>query len=288
MESLGVFQGPHQCVHTSVRALAEGKLCDTHRTGRAFALRPPTPPQPTAAAFLVAGLVSRTSMAPNDSLEELAAVRKAAREEKERRRLERKAARLASKHAAPRAGGTALPAPGPDAGAAAAALAAVRPLSKAEKKAAIKEAKQRRREAKKAAAAAKEDPKSPGASALHPAGRASGATAGTTAAAPAPRGKKRGFGAMAKQLERERQKKSKGVLMKHGKYDYGGMAGGKISQEELAQLRGETVEQAGYSTKLIGFTLGWSKTNGGFGSKADTIARDARTQGTVGRARSME
>jgi hypothetical protein len=224
-------------------------------------------------------------MAPNDSLEELAAVRKAAREEKERRQLERKAARLASKHGAPQGGGTAVPAPGP------AALAAVRPLSKAEKKAAIKEAKQRRREAKKAVTAAKEDPKNPAASAAgtqRAAGRASGATADTTAAAPAPRGKKRGFGAMAKQLERERQKKNKGVLMKHGKYDYGGMAGGKISKEELAQLRGETVEQAGYSKKLIGFTLGWSKTNGGFGSKADTIARDARTQGTVGKARSME
>ena len=76
--------------------------------------------------------------------------------------------------------------------------------------------------------------------------------------------------------------------MKHGKYDYASMAGGKISNEELAELRGENIEQAGYSTKLIGYTLGWSKSNGGFGSKADTIARDARTHGTVGKARTME
>ena len=118
-------------------------------------------------------------MAPNDSLEELAAVRKAAREEKERRQLERKAARLASKHGAPQGGGTAVPAPGP------AALAAVRPLSKAEKKAAIKEAKQRRREAKKAVTAAKEDPKNPAASQLDPSS-ALGASAPSTPCAQGP------------------------------------------------------------------------------------------------------
>ena len=76
--------------------------------------------------------------------------------------------------------------------------------------------------------------------------------------------------------------------MKHGKYDYASMSGGKISNEELAKLRGETIDQVGYGTKLIGYTLGWSKSNGGFGSKADTIARNARTHGTVGKARPME
>ena len=102
-----------------------------------------------------------------------------------------------------------------------------------------------------------------------------------------PRGKKRGLGAKAKQLERERQqKRSKGTLMKHGKYDVGNMSGGKISAEELAELRGDVVEKSGYSKQLIGYTLGWSKTNGGFGSKADTIARTARSEGTVGMARS--
>lgn len=239
-------------------------------------------------------------MPSNESLEELAAVRKAAREQKERKRLERRAARLAAKQGGSRAAGVGSKAVAPVAvgdtqgnGAAAdtAAIPVVRPMSKAEKKAAIKEAKRRRKEAKRAATATKKVAKSAGAQwSARLAGDASGqvgADAKTTSSAP--RAKKRGLGSLAKQLERERQqKRSKGVLMKHGKYDYANMSGGKISAQELAQLRSETTEQGGYGTQLIGYTLGWSKSNGGFGSKADTIARNARTHGTVGKARSTE
>ena len=76
-------------------------------------------------------------------------------------------------------------------------------------------------------------------------------------------------------------------MVRSGKYDYGKMTGGKITKDELAALAGEEVRPVGHDKKLIGFTLGWTRTNGGFGSKADTIARSARTDGTVGMARAM-
>ena len=224
-------------------------------------------------------------MAPNGDLEALAAARKAEREEKEQRRLERKAARLAQKGGG-EAGAAAAEAAAP------AALAA--PLSKLEKKQAIKVAKQRRKEAKaaeikaatEAAVAAKAKKKAQRNPSWKGPPGADGGSAPTQVI-----GKKRGLGAKAKQLDRDREqkrfKKGRGGLVKSGKYDYGNMTGGKITKAELAELAGEEVHPVGHDKKLIGFTLGWTRTNGGFGSKADTMARKGREDGTVGMARAM-
>ena len=37
------------------------------------------------------------------------------------------------------------------------------------------------------------------------------------------------------------------------------------------------VERPGHAKQPLGYELGWSRSNGGFGSKADTIARDHRS-----------
>eukprot|EP01052_Picozoa_sp_SAG31_P044835 SAG31_NODE_7961_length_1554_cov_40.109278_2_plen_234_part_00 len=50
---------------------------------------------------------------------------------------------------------------------------------------------------------------------------------------------------------------------------------GKLTKAELAMLAAETVQPTSQAKLPIGFVLGYSKTNGGFGSKADTIAREA-------------
>ena len=50
---------------------------------------------------------------------------------------------------------------------------------------------------------------------------------------------------------------------------------GKLSRAELAEFASQTVEPTSQTKLPVGFVLGYSRTNGGYGSKADTIAKQA-------------
>ena len=79
------------------------------------------------------------------------------------------------------------------------------------------------------------------------------------------------------QHKRAAPEPGQGPAPKKGKAPRGkGKSKQLLSQAELQELRGGTVSKPGQVTQPVGFTLGYSKSNGGFGSKADTIARDAR------------
>jgi hypothetical protein len=69
-------------------------------------------------------------------------------------------------------------------------------------------------------------------------------------------------------------------MNKSGKYAMMFM-GGKISAAELDSYRADSavVEKPGHAKLPLGYELGWSRTNGGFGAKADTIARQHRENG---------
>lgn len=199
--------------------------------------------------------------AENGSLEELAAKRKAEQEQKQRQRLERKAARLAkkiggdwqsAKATLPRGNASEAAATG---GGKLLTKAQLRKARKAAKKAEPKKKLSQHERMRKAAAAQKleEGPKSEPVAAW----------------VPGPKKEIKKKYVLEKQINH-------GYLQKSNRQARGpALASGKMSKAELSALAGETVEPVLQSKLPVGFVLGWTRTNGGFGSKADTIAKTA-------------